>query len=218
MAYTTEQICNLALAKIGDEAAQIRSLTDGSTEAELCTLFYEPTLRELLAEHTWNFAVKLRQLTASTTDPTFGWNYSYPLPADCIRPLEFRSDSSEYGDRIINEWKIVGRNIYTNTGNAYLMYISYETDPNQMTPLFIRALYTKLASKLAYPMTEDKNLVVSLENELNQVIMPEARRVNGFEGHSFPMVDSEWIEASYTSRSLYDDFRSFSQENYGSLS
>lgn len=217
MSYTTIQICNLALAKVGDTASQISSLDDGSNEAALCSKFYEPTLKELLSSHTWNCAVKYAQLSASTTEPTFGWENSYPMPADCIRPMELRSDSSSSGVRYMSEWKVVGRNIYSNVSNAYLIYVAYITDPNLMTPLFIRALYTSLASKLAYPLTEDKNLVVSLENELNQVIMPEARRVNSFSGHEFPRVDSEWIEASYTSGAMYDDFRTFSAQNYGTL-
>ena len=215
MSYSTVQICNLALAKVGDDAAQITSLTDGSNEASLCTKFYEPTLRELLQMHTWNFSICYAQLSASTTDPTFGWDYSYPLPADCIRPMELRSYSTNEYFRMKDEWNVVGRNIYTNAADAYLVYVKYTTDPNQMTPLFIRALYTGLASKLAYPLTEDKNLVASLENELSQVIMPEARRTNAFEGNEFPRVDSEWIQASFSN--IWDVYKKFDQENYGDL-
>jgi hypothetical protein len=216
MSYTTVQICNLALARVGDDAAQITSLTDGSNEAALCSKFYEPTLRELLSMHTWNFSKSYGELSASTTDPTFGWDYSYPLPADCIRPLELRSHSSSDPLKILDEWKVVGRNIYTNVGEAYLIYDSYVTDPNLMTPLFVRALYTGLASKLAYPLTEDRQLVAALENELSQVIMPEAKRVNAFEGYEFPTVDSEWIQASFSS-DFNNGLRGFAQENYGTL-
>ena len=218
MAYTTVQICNLALAKVGDTASQITSLDDGSTEASLCSKFYEPTLRELLNIHTWNFAVKLATLAASTTEPAFGWDYSYPLPGDCIRPLDLRSESdSDTRVKVLNEWRVVGRNIYTNTANAYLVYVHHSENPNLYTPIFIRALYTALASKLAYALTEDRNMVASLENELSEVIMPEAKRINAFEGYDFPRVDSDWLEATYMSGSRDTGYRTFSQENYGSL-
>jgi len=217
MSYNQVQICNLALAKVGDDAAQITSLTDGSNEAALCSKFYEPTLRELLSMHTWNFTKSYGELSASTTDPTFGWDYSYPLPADCIRPLELRSYSSSREHKLLDEWQVVGRNLYTNISDAYLIYVKYVTDPNLMSPLFVRALYTGLASKLAYVLTEDKNLVAALENELSQVIMPEAKRINAFEGLTFPTVDSEWIQATYTIGSMWEGARGFAQENYGDL-
>ena len=216
MPYTQVQICNLALAKVGDDAAQITSLTDGSNEAALCSKFYEPTLRELLSMHTWNFAKSYGELSASTTDPSFGWDYSYPLPADCIRPIELRSYSASRAYKLLDEWRPVGRNIYTNAASAYLVYVKYETDPNLMPPLFIRALYTGLASKLAFVLTEDKTVVASLENELAQVIMPEAKRINAFEGLTFPSVDSEWLQATFSS-SGEEGYRGFAQENYGDL-
>jgi len=217
MSYTQVQICNLALAKVGDDAAQITSLTDGSREAALCTKFYEPSLRELLSLHTWNFSKAYGELSASTTDPTFGWDFSYPLPADCIRPLELRSYNSSETYKLLDEWTVVGRNIYTNVQDAYIIYVKYETDPNAMTPLFIRALYTGLASKLAYPLTEDSRLVAALENELSQVILPEAKRVNAFEGQKFDYINSEWIQSSFSNGAMYEGMKGFAQENYGDL-
>jgi hypothetical protein len=217
MSYTTKQICNLALSKVGDNASLITSLDDGSTESFLCKEFYEPTLKELLASHTWNFAKCYAQLSASVTEPTFGWDFSYPFPGDCIRPIELRHNGSSTSLRYMNEWNVVGRTIYSNISEAYLIYIKYIIDPNLYPPLFIRAFYTSLASKLAFPLTEDKNLVVSLENELSEVILPEARRVNGFEGYNMPRIDSDWLEANYSSGSLGDMNMTFSRENYGEL-
>tara|TARA_R100000049_G_C1929092_1_gene73186 strand:- start:689 stop:1192 length:504 start_codon:yes stop_codon:yes gene_type:complete len=166
--------------------------------------------------HTWNCAKERVQLAQSTTDPAFGWDNSFPLPADCIRPLAFySSSSSQRAIRENVEWKIEGRNLFTNADAAYLLYIKYLTDPNTMDELFIRCLYTHLAIKLAYPLTEDQAMVRMLEDEMNSVIMPEARRVNSFEGYEIPSVDSDWLEATYISGS--ETNRPFGTTTYGTF-
>ena len=169
--------------------------------------------------HNWNCAMSRVQLAEDTSSPAFGWDNQFPLPADCVRPLElFRQSSSERFIRESVEWVVEGRNILTNYDTVYLKYIKYLTDPNTMDELFIRTLYTQLAIKLAYPLTEDQQLVRILEDEMNSIIMPEARRVNSFEGHINPSVDSEWIEATYTSNSAYtSSFPPFASSSYGTL-
>lgn len=217
MSYSKVQIANMTLAKVGDTAAQITSFTEDSKEANLINKFYEPSLREVLRMHTWNCAKTRAQLAQSTTDPAFGWDNSFPLPADCIRPLSFfSSSSSQRSIRENVEWQKEGRNIYTNASEAYLIYVKYLTDPNEMDELFIRCLYTQLAIKVAYPLTEDAKLVRMLEDEMSQVILPEARRVNSFEGYEAPSVDSEWLEASYASGSSVS-ILPFSASSYGTL-
>ena len=54
---TQVQICNLALAKLGDEA-QVSSVAppDGSMQAAYCALFYPQALAVLLTKHDWSFA------------------------------------------------------------------------------------------------------------------------------------------------------------------
>lgn len=215
MAYSTVQICNLALSKIGDEGGQITAITENSKEGNLCAKFYEPALRETLRMHPWNCAKARKVLAKSTEDPAFGWNNAYPLPADCVRPLEISaSDSTNRAYKYNTEWSIEGRCILTNADSVYLLYVKYLTDPNMMDELFIRAFYTALALKLAYPLTEDRILVSNLRNELYEDILPEARRVNSFEGHVFPSVDSEWLEATLGSGGANPPF---GQTHYGNL-
>lgn len=219
MSYTNVQIANMALAKIGDEASQITSFTEDSKEANLVNKFYEPSLREVLRMHEWKCAMTRAELAQDTSTPVFGWDYQYSLPADCVRPLQlFRTSSSERFVKEKVEWRVEGRKVLTNYDQVWMLYVKYLTDPNQMDELFIRCLYTQLAIKLAYPLTEDRQLVALLEDEMANVIMPEARRVNSFEGYEIPSVDSEWIEATYTSHSAYtQSYPPFSQTGYGTL-
>jgi hypothetical protein len=66
---TPVQICNLALAKIGD-VAQVTAISppDGSMQASYCALFYPQALSVLLMRNAWSFALRalgLNQLLGS---------------------------------------------------------------------------------------------------------------------------------------------------------
>ncbi|WP_347989918.1 hypothetical protein [Methylomonas sp. AM2-LC] len=60
---TQINICNLALAKLGD-VANISSLTDGSMQAVYCALFYPQALSVLLQRYAWSFALRSIKLNA----------------------------------------------------------------------------------------------------------------------------------------------------------
>jgi hypothetical protein len=129
----------------------------------------------------------------------FGWNYAFLVPSDCLRPL-FLTDTTEestYVKRSI-EWTLEDGIIMTNTRPVYLLYIK-EPAPADMDSLFAQAFYTLLAYKLAKPVAGDDDLARTILEEFYSVVMPEARRVNGLEGREGPLMDSEWLEATYTS-------------------
>jgi hypothetical protein len=67
MALVTTDVglCNLALAKIGDR--RISTLSDGTAEADFCSVFYSEALDEALRAHPWNFAVADARLTVTKT-------------------------------------------------------------------------------------------------------------------------------------------------------
>jgi hypothetical protein len=86
-----------------------------------------------------------------------------------------------------------------------------------MDSLFVRAFYTLLESKLAVPVAGDRDARVAALAEFEKVILPEARRVDGFEGDEQAVIDSDWIEATY-STSGFDNFYSFTENSDGSIS
>jgi hypothetical protein len=203
MAYTPVQICNLALARVGDDGSQITALPETassnySKEANLCAKFYKVSLLEVLRMHTWNCAKKRAKLARLSTDPSFGFACQYALPVDCARPLQLNSTSdTERSIRYNVEWVVEGRSILTSIEDAWLLYISNMSDLTNADSLFVKVLYMTLAAKLAYPLTENRVLTNDLIQELEQVVLPDARRVNSFEGREAPVIDSEWLEATY---------------------
>jgi hypothetical protein len=148
----------------------------------------------------------------------YGWDYYAEMPSDCIRPIHL-SNTGE-SQRFLKtqiEWSVEDGKILSNHEDLWLLYLK-EPSLTEMDSLFAQAFYTLLATKLAKPIAGDDQLGMSIYNEFLNVVMPEARRVNSFEGMHGPVVDSEWLEATYTSPSnLGSSWPPFSQSSYGSF-
>ena len=54
---------------------------------------------------------------------------------------------------------------------------------------------------IAKPIAGDEQLGQQILAEFMNVVMPEARRVNGFEGQESAVIDSDWLEATLVSPS-----------------
>ncbi len=174
---TEVDICNLALAHLGDDAT-IASLSppDGSAQAEKAARFYPIARNTLLEMHTWNFASKRGNL-ALTTNTLDQWDYAYVAPADMMSPVAIISPTaqndyatrmsagdtpggitSNYAPTIVagqytpQQFTLEGNLIYTNQENAMLRYQAFITDPSLFSDLFVITLSWHLASMLAGPV------------------------------------------------------------------
>jgi len=174
---TEVDICNLALAHLGDDAT-IATLSppEGSAQAEKAARFYPIARNTLLQMHTWNFAARRGNL-ALTTNTLDQWDYAYVAPADMMSPISIISPTaqndyatrmsagdtpggitSNYAPTIVAgqytppQIAIEGTYIYTNQENAMLRYQAFITDPSTFSPLFVITLSWHLASMLAGPI------------------------------------------------------------------
>ena len=174
---TEVDICNLALAHLGDDAT-IASLNppEGSAQAEKAARFYPIARNTLLEMHTWNFAAKRGNL-ALTTNSLDQWDYAYIAPSDMMSPVAIISPSSQndYATRMSagdtpgnltanhaptivagqytpQQFAVEGDLIYTNQENAMLRYQSKITDTSIFSDLFVITLSWHLASMLAGPI------------------------------------------------------------------
>lgn len=166
------------------------------------------------------FTGKTGTLSVEVTRPApTEYDYQYFIPADAQRSFYLANSSETYKfmkPRV--DWVIEGNSILTNESKVFLCYEG-SPEPTAMDSLFAQAFITLFAARLAVPMTGDRSLSLSLMEEFNRVIMPEARRVNGTERLDPPTIDSEWLEATYTSNSSYSNsYPPFSQTSYGSFS
>jgi len=174
---TEVDICNLALAHLGDDAT-IATLSppEGSAQAEKAARFYPIARDTLLEMHTWNFASQRNNL-ALTTNTLAQWDYAYQAPSDMMSPVAIISPTaqndyatrmsagdtpggitSNYAPTIVagqytpQQFALEGTYIYTNQENAMLRYQAFITDPSTFSPLFVITLSWHLASMLAGPI------------------------------------------------------------------
>lgn len=179
------KICNLALAKIGEE--QITSLTEASKAARLCNLTYEPIRDAVLRAHPWNFAVYRETLALDTTAPAYEYSARFALPSDFLRLIGTNMlDTSEY--------VIESGYILCDESSLIVQFIKRIEDPNQFDWLFIECLSAKIAAELAIPMADNRALSVDLFNLYNMKLA-EARSADAQEGTPKNITADGWLNS-----------------------
>ncbi len=188
MASETD-LLNDALGQIG--ASPITAIDDGSLNANYCKRFYPALLDSLIRAHHWNWALKRIELAQDATAPLFGYAYSYTLPSDCLKVVEFNGANTSTTTLPLNIFfKIEGRALLTNDGTVKIGYLSRVTDPNIWDGLFYQAIAAWLASKLASAITKDTRKGMELLAEA-QSIFSEATSVDGQEGTVQPIITDD---------------------------
>ena len=157
--YSKVGICNLAFAMIG--ASAIRDFDESNKRARMAEVFYEPTRDYLLTKFDWPFArkyKKLQRLAASDTDIPDGL-FAFQLPNDCKTPRNI----APYGSRV--KWEVYGTSLVAATETASLFYTVQEVNPTRFSDTFVHLLSLGLAVKLAPVITQDKQLVATLQDQ-----------------------------------------------------
>ncbi len=171
------QICNLALAKLG-EAPLAGIDLNGSPAARLCYMHYHPTRREVLVSNRWSFATTIATLTSAETpspdSSDLPRHLQHTLPLDCLRVLEVSSPG----------WTLRGRAIFCPQKTIRLRYISDVEDTTLFDPLFTDAFCTLLACKLCVPLTASTTARQMLMDEYNRIVLPKAAHFNTVQSHS----------------------------------
>ena len=156
--------------------------------------------------------------TVTIVKPEFEYDYQFRIPSDAQRSVYTTDQSSSYRYAKSNfAWKREGNAILTDFSPLYICYEAIP-DTTDFDPLFGNAFTSYLAYKLAMPVTGDKELALLLQKEFQEIVLPEARRINGFERNESPNIDSEWLEATYTSASSsITSYPPFSLSSYGTF-
>ena len=187
---TEVSICSNALRRLGDDP--ITSLTDDSERARLCNAFYEDARDACLRSHPWNFAITRASLTQLSDSPVYGYDYQFALPTDpyCLRVL-----AMEYEDYIfkVENYSTQGRVLLTDEETAKIIYIARITDTTLFDSLFVDTLITKLASDLAYPVTNSLKVQEQMYR-LYQLKLSEARSIDGQEGFIDDLVSDTFTD------------------------
>jgi hypothetical protein len=147
-------ICNLALNKMG--AKSIRAFDEDNKLARQCELAYEAYRETLQTKYDWSFCTKYAQLSLLSETGTDTLEYVFALPSDCLRPREVRPFLPSVN------WQRVGRKIFTNISEVYLIYSANITDVSQFPAYFGMALAGQIASQTAVSIVQDTKLLETI--------------------------------------------------------
>jgi hypothetical protein len=184
-------MCNSALNLLG--ASTISALTDDSKNARLCNQRYEPVRNRVFRSHAWNCLHKRVQLAQNSTAPVVEYSYAYALPSDCLRVLKVHNGSTDSIKSDI-DYKLEGRNIVTNEGTVYIIYIAIDTDPNNYDTYLQESISHQLAADLAYAVTNNATLADKYMVRADERLR-EARFIDATENSLGTIESSEFTDA-----------------------
>lgn len=184
---TTTDVCNLALAKIGEKS--ITSIDNPNDKnAVQAKLHYTQVRDEVLRAHLWSFALATVVLepeaeSEELTAQLAGWDYAFLLPADFLK-LEMITADGRKLDKFRLQRITAGRAICADAEEITLRYVARLADPTEYDPLCVAALVTLLASRLARAITGSEELEAQLLQRYELVDLPSARTADGHDSHS----------------------------------
>ena len=184
-------IANSALNLLG--ASTISAFTDDSKNARLINQRYEPVRNRVFRSHAWNCLHKRVQLAQNSTAPVVEYTYAYALPSDCLRVLKVHNGTT---DSIASnlDYKLESRNIVTNEGTVFIIYIAIDTDPNNYDTYLQESISHQLAADLAYAVTNNATLADKYMVRADERLR-EARFIDATENSLGTIESSEFTDA-----------------------
>jgi hypothetical protein len=196
MAISRTEIVNKALTLVG--ANPIVSIDDDTQNARVVNRVYELSLRSILSEAPWVFALR-RSLLSKSTD-TLAWydtneNYVYVRPNEVIRV--FRANDSDA------VWRAHGDYIVSDTDDLGVEYVYYNNTPSSYTASFVEAFVDKLCSDIAFMIINSKTMAETFLEKYEKVSLSKALAENAQVGTPQTMKDDYWERSknsNYTDR------------------
>ena len=184
-------IANSALNLLG--ASTISAFTDDSKNARLINQRYEPVRNRVFRSHAWNCLHKRVQLAQNSTAPVVEYSHAYALPSDCLRVLKIHNGTTDSIASSI-DYKLEGRNIVTDEGTVFIIYIALDTDPNNYDTYLQESIAHQLAADLAYAVTNNATLADKYMTRADERLR-EARFIDATENSLGTIESSEFTDA-----------------------
>jgi hypothetical protein len=184
-------IANSALNLLG--ASTISAFTDDSKNARLINQRYEPVRNRVFRSHAWNCLHKRVQLAQNSTAPVVEYSHAYALPSDCLRVLKIHNGTTDSIASNI-DYKLEGRNIVTDEGTVFIIYIALDTDPNNYDTYLQESISHQLAADLAYAVTNNATLADKYMVRADERLR-EARFIDATENSLGTIESSEFTDA-----------------------
>lgn len=166
MSISKIEICNVALAMLG--ADSIRSFSEKNKRARMADVFFDFTRDYLFQKFDWPFAkrfVKLQPLNAEQMKLKVpAGMFPYQLPHECHAARDLYPMGSK------DPWDVMGDVLYCTVDPATeqevcLYYTALIEDVTKYSSSFSNLLALGLAVKMCAPITQDKALQQSLNEQ-----------------------------------------------------
>ena len=155
MAITAVQLANMAIGHVGSSQL-IDLLTEKTTEAQQCNLYFDQAVETTLEDFNWPLATKYGALALVTDNSAvttpYDWVYGYRYPTDCIHVRRIVTALGRI-DPNPPPWHPgiddQGRLIWTDVEDAIIEYTKRVIDVNLFSPLFVDVVAWRLAAYIA---------------------------------------------------------------------
>ena len=184
-------MCNSALNLLG--ASTISALTDDSKNARLCNQRYESVRDRVFRSHAWNCLHKRVELAKNSTAPVIEYTNAFALPSDCLRVLKVHNGTTDSIASSI-DYKLEGKNIVTDEGTVFLVYIAKITDPNEYDTYLQESISHQLAADIAYAITNNATLANNYMARADERLR-EARFIDATENSLGKIESNEFTDA-----------------------
>ena len=184
-------ICNMAIGYVGGNS--IMSFADESLEADQCELNYDTAREFCLESRDWTFAATYRQLAAAVSVTPSEFEFSFPLPSDCLVVREV-SDNEDMRSPIV--YQKDGNRIVTDSAEVYIKYTKNIVDTSLFSPSFEVATAHKLGEFIASTISGDKTLKRALMVE-SEDLLEGGGAIDGMQGSPKRAFASKLLSSRY---------------------
>jgi len=167
-------ICNQALSRLG--ATNIINIDDDTESARLCKAVYDNLRDTVLEEHQWSFAIGRYELPVATGGGTPGqYANRFLIPIQVINVIRASDDPDDRKPNSLG-WRIEGEYIVSDANTMYIKTVDKVTDPNKYSPMFTQALAIRIASELAWAITQSASTANGLLQEYARLMSLAAQK------------------------------------------
>lgn len=186
-------VCNMALMRVG-HSDTISDITEDSTEAKICRVFWDMILDSVLRDVPWPFATKRVSLALVNETAPSNWTYVYAVPSDCLfaRALVIPGMRIPRPDDQL-PFEMNAIKIYSDQVDAELVYTSRVDNLNFWDSQSLSMLAWALAPELATALKVKPELA-AYARQMYQKAQSEAI-VSALSEGSDPAPNSELMDA-----------------------
>lgn len=193
MAQTAEDICNLALSRVGStkfiDELEPPEEADQSAESVACAAVYAECRDQLLQMYAWPFAQRRAVLAEvdEEGDRDLEWAYVFALPDDCLQPQYIPTGTSRVDGRedrtpfVLEAGEVEGEDgevdstvLLTDAVTPTLVYTARIEGVQLYPPAFVDALAWLIASELTLSLSVQPRLLPLIEAKKDKALQRAA--------------------------------------------